>query len=75
MLLKKRAFEEKFAARAATIAIAATQRERFDYFIFAKVCADETAQLALRLSRAKLCIFHCARAQSFRNALFKGTLA
>ncbi|HEY0729981.1 MAG TPA: hypothetical protein VGD38_17985 [Pyrinomonadaceae bacterium] len=61
VLFQKGAFEDEFAARAATIALAAAKCERRDGFFFAKVCNDKAAQFALGLTCAKFGVGDLAR--------------
>jgi hypothetical protein len=63
MFLEKRAFEKYLATGTAAIALSASERQLLDNFLFAKVRTDKASYLALNLSRAKLCIFDCPRAQ------------
>jgi len=59
--LQEGTLENEFAARAATVALAAPQRERRDRFFLAKVSDDEATQLALGLTRTQLCVRDFAR--------------
>jgi hypothetical protein len=70
MFLEEGALEKNLAARSATIAFALSKRKRGDNLFFAEVCADETAQLALRLTGAKLCVFDGARASGRSETFF-----
>jgi hypothetical protein len=54
MFLEEGALEKNLATGSATIAFALTKRKGSDDLLLAEVCADETAELALRLPRAKL---------------------
>ncbi len=73
VFFQERTLEQYLAARAAAIAISATKAESFDDIFPAKVDSDETPQLALRLARAKLGVFHCARTLRRRETLLKRT--
>jgi hypothetical protein len=74
MLFEEGALEENLAARAATIAFTAPQRERGDHFLLTEIRTDEAAQLALRLTGTKLCILDGARAQPLGEPLFEQSL-
>ena len=71
MLLEEGALEEYLAARAAPITLAAPERERIDHFLLAEIRADETAQLPLRLPRAKPRILHGAQTLRRRQTFFQ----
>ena len=55
MFLEEGTLEKNLATGSTTVAVALAKRQRCDDLIFAKVCADETTQLALRLPGAKRC--------------------
>ncbi|MDT4955278.1 MAG: hypothetical protein QOJ02_3416 [Acidobacteriota bacterium] len=75
MFLEEGALEKNLATGSATIAFALTKRKGSDDLLLAEVCADETAELALRLPRAKLRVLDGARAARCGETLFQRTLS
>src|SRR4051812_10890771 len=54
VLLQEGALEKYLAARAATVTVAAPQRERLDHLVVLEAYAYEAPKLAVRLTRAEL---------------------
>jgi hypothetical protein len=69
--LQKWTLENEFAARAATVAFAAPQRERRDSFFLAEVGDDEATQFALGLTRAQFRVRDLARTNPPGEACFE----
>jgi len=75
VFFEKRAFEQDFAARSATVAFAATKFEGGEGFLFVEIDLDEAAHFALRLTGAKLGVFNGARAKAGGACLRGGDAA
>jgi len=71
VFLQERAFEKNLATCPAAITLAASKRERGDDLFLAEVCADETSNLALRLTGAKLGVLDGARAPRGGETFFQ----
>ena len=69
--LQEGTLENKFAARAATVALAAAQRQRRDRFVLAKVGDDEATQFALGLPRTEFRVRDFARTNTPGEARFE----
>ncbi len=71
VLFQERTFEKYLAASPAAITFAATKGKGSDDLIFTEVGADETTNLALRLTSAKLGILDGARASRGGETFFQ----
>ena len=71
VLLQERTFEDQFATRAATIALAPAQREGRDGVFFTKIRDHEATQFALGLARAQFGVRNLTRTDAPREACFE----